>query len=345
MTTQSLTAEFAIEQLKILCQDGDVSDTFSDFEKSSDDEDEGVNEDDISNFVGILAKSNWESEEEFFKFYKFVGYELFTTASDPELSDPSGDKTLIRTSPHDIQFSPYTLTSIGGYFDLYARAREFLKQDQQNGQYAYEEVEIPPQCDAESEDITVIDLIPGATAYIYDHGSYLSGLSPLFDKLQVQFWCDLIYFLGAGYVESSYSYDNTFPKRDIALCLDNGVVLEHLFYRTEETNNDTYIYSQDCIDHLCTNQSTTSQILKTIALAATRNYEKLAAELEEEDIWHGSEDSFEKFREYIMEDLDWDTEEILEGVKSHPNCTDEILEIIAQYESENSDDDGEEDDL
>ncbi|AIE76151.1 hypothetical protein [Synechocystis sp. PCC 6714] len=35
MTAQPLTAEFAIEQLKILCQDGDVSEAFPNFDKSS----------------------------------------------------------------------------------------------------------------------------------------------------------------------------------------------------------------------------------------------------------------------------------------------------------------------
>ncbi|WP_228015579.1 hypothetical protein [Synechocystis salina] len=105
---------------------------------------------------------------------------------------------------------------------------------------------------------------------------------------------------------------------------------------------DTYVYEY-CIQYLLDNKSTTSKILKTIALAATDNYEKLAAEFEEEQIWE-DEDCFVQFRDYMMEDADWDVEEILEAIKCHPNCTDEILEIIAQYEAGNFDD-GEEEDL
>jgi hypothetical protein len=344
MTTQSLTAEFAIEQLKILCQDGDVSDAFPDFEKSSDDdEDEGVSSQDISNFVGMLARSDWESQEEFFKFYEFVGYELFTTASDPEFNDEFDG---YYTSPNDLKFSRYELyTSPGcGYFDLYAKAREFCPN------FSPGLVEIPTECDVEAEDISIIDLIPATVAYTYDYGEYLSGHSCIFDELQIQFWCDVIYFLGAGYVDSSSHYDERWPKMDMALCMGNAVFLEYLFYCTEETNNDSYIYSRGCINHLCENQSTTSKILKTIALAATRNYEKLVSEFEEEEIWHGSEDSFEKFHESVMEDVTedslwyWNVEKILKTIKRHRNCTDEIVEIIAQYESENSDD-GEEEDL
>lgn len=58
------------------------------------------------------------------------------------------------------------------------------------------------------------------------------------------------------------------------------------------------------------------------------NYEKLVVELEEEEIWNGFEDFFEKFCEYIMEDFDWDIEEIFEVVRFYFNCIDEILEII-----------------
>ncbi|WLT38040.1 hypothetical protein NON20_21075 [Synechocystis sp. B12] len=352
MTSQSLTAEFAIEQLKILCQDGDVSEAFPDFDRSSyDDEDisEDDNDDDavvyrisedcIADFVGMLAKSDWESVEEFFKFYEFVGYELFTTASDPELHDPNNlwDYFYLK-SPYGIKFSHYILTSDGGYFDLYVRARELLEQDQENEKYAYERIKMPAQCDAEWEDITVMDLIPAATAYIWDHLEYLSNFSHQFDELQIKFWSDVICFLAVGYAGSSYHYDSVaeLAMSGIARAMSNSQLLEDLFYQS--LGNLSYAYSQDCIDNFCDNKSTTSNMLKTIALGAIGDFEKLV------DLFRSYGSYLDDFQQQV-EDYDWDTETILKAIKPHPNCTDEILEIIVQYESENSDDDGEEEDL
>jgi hypothetical protein len=357
MTTKTITAEFAIEQLKILCQDGDVSTTFPDFENSSDDDDDGVSEDCIADFVGILAESHWESAEEFFKFYKFLGYELFITATDPELHDPDnlwGYPKL--TSPHGIKFSTLTLTFSGGYFDLYVRGRKFVYQDPKNEkekpvyEYANEKVEIPSQCDAGYDYVSVVDLIPATAAYIWDHGERFASGADAWNvrgedvrEPKIEFLLSVINYFGNGFMESSRHYYELREQGliDIGWHLKNPFILECLFYCNEGAYLDTYVY-ENCIKYLLDNESTTSKILKTIALASTGNYEKLAAEFEEDEIWE-DEDCFVQFRDYVMEEADWDVEEILEKIESHNNCTDEILEIIAQYDPDKVDDEEEDD--
>jgi hypothetical protein len=77
MFQEPLTAEFALTKLALT--------KLRDLCEATDNEDEDFDHmGEIEDFITLFSRSKWQSPKEFFKFYKSVGYELFTTASGSE---------------------------------------------------------------------------------------------------------------------------------------------------------------------------------------------------------------------------------------------------------------------
>ncbi len=238
MFQEPLTAEFALEQLQNLC--------------ASDDNDTDIMlVDKIDDLLTRIAKSDWQSPEEFFKFYEAVGYELFTTAA---LSE---EATLF-----DVEVNLYHgIVEEENFFALYARAHQLIAQDESNKQYAHKAVAIPSDCQVEASEVdNVIDLIPGAAAYTWDSAYYATWGGHDFNELQTRFFCDIIYFFSGGYVDNGIEEvailqlsEHASQPSILSAIYDNGIF------------DDPESLTLELIENFSTNSSTPTEILQEIA--------------------------------------------------------------------------------
>ena len=334
MFQEPLNAEFALTQLEALCNDEDVwsSDSFNQYIGKSE---RGDYEESPSKywpyFLDILASSNWQSVEEFFKFYESVGYELLNSLSEEDIPSLFGK---------DLDEYIVNLTDYG-FKTLYKRAYEFMKD---HPQMAKREITIPEfACDGGCDtNQPLISLIPCAIAYAlptFDDTWPLFqtlGNTPhtSFDEADIEYWCDIINYFGLRQIDIT--------NGDFSGRIYQPKILKELF----RMNFTGSIYSLITIKGFLNNDYTPPEIIAAIALAATYDYERL----EDFDLEYVADDYERLVEDEFIDDIcDWTLLEMAEewddddrihlckglftdrGILNHPNCTEEIRNIIEDY--------------
>ncbi|MGA1408360.1 MAG: hypothetical protein ACO37W_01305 [Prochlorotrichaceae cyanobacterium] len=297
MFQEPLTAEFALTQLRDLCEATDNED--EDFDHMGE----------IEKFITLVSRSEWQSPKEFFNFYKSVGYELFTTASGSE----EGEANLF-----GVQVNVYHwIHTKEGFFALYERAYKFIEQDNENKQYAWEKVPVPQTWYSNSGEIDrLIDLIPATAAYTWDSAYYATWGDNGYNQLQTQFFCDIVLFFGNAYVDSGLEH---VAALQIAQHSTKVEILDSLF----EPIGRTW-YDLEFLENVCINPVTSSALIQAISLAIIGNFDQLESEYS-----HIYET--DALQEAVQDSDDDEKTSLCEKILEHANCTDDIREAIEDY--------------